>query len=430
MRKVLCAVAAACVIVPGAASASQMIDPGNTQARSAGGQRIVTGSGHGLNWTAQSLIVGQTSTGRVPPDGNGDPIYLAFDKPFLYSGTVGLLMRYENGSGFVCSGSLLTSGRIVTAAHCVSDGFASNINGRAPGLATTTAFFYDTTQLAQGFDPRVYPTMGVNPAGVVQIPIANYAVNPRYTGEVIDQNDIAVLTLGGSGAPSWAQRYELYTPEDESLQGEEFNVAGYGARSNSGGEFGTIAGPLPDGLPNPLATGFLRQGDNVYDYRWGDPAFNGFFTEVIGGENFFGTAEIDFSYVSDFDRVGFPANNASCLISAAVGAGTPAEFCGLGVGPLEVGIAGGDSGGPNFINGRLAGVNSYGLSFGTNFGDFRPGLNVTWGEFSGYVPTFIHNDFITSVPEPSTWAMMLLGFGSIGTIIRRRERKTRAALAC
>jgi hypothetical protein len=25
------------------------------------------------------------------------------------------------------------------------------------------------------------------------------------------------------------------------------------------------------------------------------------------------------------------------------------------------------------------------------------------------------------VPEPSTWAMMLLGFGSLGAILRRRQ---------
>ncbi|MGH6911978.1 MAG: PEPxxWA-CTERM sorting domain-containing protein, partial [Phenylobacterium sp.] len=29
---------------------------------------------------------------------------------------------------------------------------------------------------------------------------------------------------------------------------------------------------------------------------------------------------------------------------------------------------------------------------------------------------------LTMVPEPSTWAMMLLGFGGIGAMIRRRRQ--------
>ncbi len=45
-----------------------------------------------------------------------------------------------------------------------------------------------------------------------------------------------------------------------------------------------------------------------------------------------------------------------------------------------------------------------------------------------------HDDLIfravvTSVPEPATWAMMLLGFGAVGAMMRRKRPATRAALA-
>jgi len=38
-------------------------------------------------------------------------------------------------------------------------------------------------------------------------------------------------------------------------------------------------------------------------------------------------------------------------------------------------------------------------------------------------------DLIPTVPEPATWAMMLLGFGGIGALLRRNRRLVRSALA-
>ena len=41
------------------------------------------------------------------------------------------------------------------------------------------------------------------------------------------------------------------------------------------------------------------------------------------------------------------------------------------------------------------------------------------------VPVFIHEEFITSaqaIPEPSSWMMMIAGFGLSGTALRRQRR--------
>ena len=62
---------------------------------------------------------------------------------------------------------------------------------------------------------------------------------------------------------------------------------------------------------------------------------------------------------------------------------------------------------------------------GTDFGDVDDELNSSFGEFSGYVPIFIHTDFIRgAVPEPGTWALMIGGFGLAGASLRRRRERS------
>lgn len=369
------------------------------------GPRTASGSKDGMSWTASNRIVAMTSTATIA--GGGNPAFLAPRNK--YNGVVSLIMTYSTGS-FICSGSLMPDRvSIVTAAHCVSDGAGT------AGPLLTRAFFSNS--------PNLDTINHTDPASSVRT-VSRIMVNENYTGNVIDQNDIAVLRLE-SAAPAWALSYDLdFTG---GLDGEQFNVAGYGARSDTGGSVGANLGP-----------GRIRQGDNSFDYAWGNSEFGGFFTDLDeNGFNFFTpetgpnagvTAEVSFSYVSDFDS-GFAANDMSCLIADAVGASL-GFGCNLGVGALEVGVAGGDSGGPQFINGKLVSVTSYGLSFGPTFGDCVAGLQSSCGEYSGYVPVYIHEDFINfavGVPEPSSWAMLIAGFGLVGATMRRRRTTTVAA---
>jgi hypothetical protein len=378
---------------------------------------IIGGERNGFSWEARNTIIGQTPTSDILPPSNtiggGDPLY----KPTAdKDGTVALIMEYSNGDRFICSGSLLNDGRsIATAAHCVSSGGGV----KDADLVKTTAYFYTGNPDERTVDPTV---------GAQAIEISEYFVEENYTGEVIDQNDIAVLRLSQE-APASATRYDLYT---QDLTGEQFNVAGYGTRSTVGGASGNTP-------PAGARTGFLREGDNIYDYAWGDSLFDGFFTDIINGENFFGTADIEFSFISDFDNGLAAQSQADRVCAAVAGAAACEALFGLdnGLGAREVGIAGGDSGGPGFINGMLASINSYGLTFGPNFGDFggqNPNtgsfLNAGWGELSGYVPIFIHTDFIRAamvaitVSEPSTWAILIVGFGLVGAARRRRTAAT------
>lgn len=341
-----------------------------------------------LRATSAPMIVGQTSTATLV--GGGDPRYFA--NASRYNGVVSLIMETSGGS-FICSGSLLGDRRsIVTAAHCVSGG-----NG-TPTPIKTTAYFYG------GIDPDVVPSSSQLATGVT---VASYFVNSGYTGQVVDDNDIAVLRLSDL-APSFAKSYGLFT---DDLTGQDFNVAGFGRRSDTGGSIGSNLNP-----------GRRRQGDNKFDYAIGDAAFNGQFESAFGG-----TASKSNIMLADFDN-GTASQDSGCRIAIALGAGN--GFCDTGRGAMEVMIAGGDSGGPSFVNGRIATVTSFISSFGMNFGDVDNALNNSWGELGGFVPVSIHETFIRrsmvggTVPEPATWAMMMIGVGAVGGSLRRRRRTT------
>ncbi len=366
-------------------------------AQTANRDRSVAGVLNGMQWSAQSMLTGFASTGTNSVAGNA-----AYLPSFpANGGVVGLLMNFGAGGSFVCSGTLMPDRQsILTAGHCVSDGF-----GTANPLSTTVFF-----QPAAGLAPTV--SIYNNPAATSRT-VTNYFVNAGYTGQVIDQNDIAVLRMN-TLAPEWAVSHGIYTGGD--LTGQNFTVAGYGLRGT--GATGTAGGG---------STGRLRTGDNRYDFRFGDADWGAGYWDGVFDNPALPAAQVGFSYVSDFDN-GLATNDASCRLAAdpdfTIPAGTP-KFCNTGVGLREVGVAGGDSGGPNFINGLVSGVNSYGLSFGTAYGDIDGNLNSSFGEFSGYVPTFIHADFINAslVPEVSTYLMMGLGLIGIGAVTRRRRQQ-------
>lgn len=320
------------------------------------------------DWVARNYLV----TAGNP----NDPLYSTM-KGAGYDGIAALFVSRADGN-FLCTGALLAGTfNILTAAHCLADASGKNVT-----QSVTTVFFT--------------PNGPASAREMIESK-ATY-VNPKYTGEVVDAHDIAIVSLGS--APSLAIRnsgYQLFTGVNP-FQVAEF--VGSGA-TGTGSTGATTPG------------GFLlqdrRRALNRIDFNWGDPIFGGFF------DGFFGLAD-PYTLVADFDS-GLDANDATCL---AIGA-----FCGTGLGIFEGNLGPGDSGGPMFINGQIAGVASYGLTFGKTFGDIDDELNSSYGEFAGWTSTQ-YNDawlapFATVVPEPGS--ITLVAAGLIGVLLVSRKRR-------
>ncbi|WP_133364907.1 PEPxxWA-CTERM sorting domain-containing protein [Qipengyuania sediminis] len=161
--------------------------------------------------------------------------------------------------------------------------------------------------------------------------------------------------------------------------------------SNSGIYAGSVAGVA-------AAPAFGDQGDPFY--------------AVLGGGG------VTFTFASAIDVLNFDLGSADDYNSVTIffAGGGSQTFTGAQLNP-----PGPATGNQNIAatNGRVR-INSYGQAF-------------TSARFTSTGNSFEFDNLATgAVPEPGTWAMMILGFGAIGGALRRKSRvtfATRAALA-
>ncbi len=72
--------------------------------------------------------------------------------------------------------------------------------------------------------------------------------------------------------------------------------------------------------------------------------------------------------------------------------------------------------GPEYLGTGLTGIQAYGVS------ETREDIGLGTEALEG-TATYTFAPAVLTVPEPSTWAMMLLGFAGLGWLARLRRRK-------
>lgn len=324
--------------------------------------------GQQVQWSAGSRIVTTIDPSDVTNYENVHGVPAAG-----YSGIAGLVIDRPEGQS-ICTGSLINSFQLITAAHCLAD-----TSGNIVASSLQSVFF---------------PEGG----GTYVDTAASFLLHPDYSGAVFDDHDIAIINLG-TEAPAGLDRYGLYF--DNAL-GSGFEVVGFGRRGQ--GDTGST-----------IDAGLRRRGFNVF--------------EALGIDllPFLGINTADNIYLFDFDN-GLQANDA-------LGYWLGEQYAGLGLlYDLESNTAPGDSGGPSFVGGQIAAVTSFGLTFSASdpetgeifSSDILAGLNSSFGEFAGSTSILENRPWLDTVviPEPSAFILMGTGILAIGWL-RRRHPRTR-----
>jgi hypothetical protein len=280
-------------------------------------------------------------------------------------------------SGFLCSMTVIDDRHILTAAHC---------------LRNTTP---------SGEDDPLTRIVVVLPSGVFYLffsevgEVPGFAVHPLYDAlnpivGAFSPGDIGVIQMAAD-LPGDVERYGLYRDPDEF--GQQTRHYGHGRWGRG-----------PQGATGGADFFFARTGLNMYEQTlipfFGSPLFDQLLHDFDSGGSRHNAMEwwftSEFACAPDVADNPDHAQDGQCTTFKD---GSFPDFKGFE--KLEVGVAPGDSGGPGFIDGKVAGVHSFGFTHFcegvTNGTDISCGLNSSYGEMSGDTRVSTYADWVDGV---------------------------------